>query len=177
MYEVYDSYNFSSSTCEFCGKRGSTKVHMGVAFCADCYKAITENNDDYFRKIGFKDATKGATAVVNTMNGPKRDSFEEWITTTNGFSNAEIEKYYGTVSGARSYLIGGLIGEGFVQEAELFRKSLSTKKKIMYEEAKLYGANAIIGMTYSVTTLVEGSVLVVVTGTAVKIKAKETSKE
>ena len=101
------------------------------------------------------------------------EAMGSFCTTTNDFTNALIEEYLGTVSGADFYLAGGIIGEGLMRQSEYFEVAFLRAKAKMFKNAILLGANAIVGMNTSLTNILNGNMVVVVTGTAVKIKKKE----
>ena len=107
---------------------------------------------------------------------PKEEAasqIEVLCTTTNDFANAEIEAYLGTVSGADYYVVGGLLGEGLAKQSKLFNTAFSKAKERMFENALELGANAIVGLNHSLTCVTNGNMIVVVTGTAVRVKKKD----
>ncbi|GAB7387731.1 heavy metal-binding domain-containing protein [Bacillaceae bacterium] len=102
------------------------------------------------------------------------------LTTTNHLQNREIEEYLGIVAGeaimganvVRDFLasitdvIGGRSGTYENKLAEGRHIALEE----MTEKARKLGANAIIGIDLDFETLRDGMMMVVATGTAVKIK-------
>jgi len=102
------------------------------------------------------------------------------ITTTSSLQGREIEEYLGIVSGevilganvVRDFLagitdiIGGRSGayESKLQEG----RELAIRE--MTEKGSRLGANAIIGVDLDFETLREGMMMVIATGTAVKVK-------
>ncbi len=185
------------ATCEYCGKNGPSEQKFGINFCIDCYDAIIKKNKAYFESKDSSRATDRAKKEVESAlltdeeiaelarkvkeaNDLKAQQLEEYkqriharCTTTNSFEDATIEEYFGVVSGADYYLAGGIIGEGLMRQAALFGKALSNAKLKMLQEAENYGANAIVGISHSLTDISNGNMVVVVTGTAVRIKEKE----
>jgi uncharacterized protein YbjQ (UPF0145 family) len=102
------------------------------------------------------------------------------ITTTNNLQGKEVEEYLGIVSGevilganvVRDFLasitdvIGGRSG---VYESKLAEgRELAIKE--MSEKAKKLGANAIIGVDLDFETIREGMIIVIATGTAVRVR-------
>lgn len=96
------------------------------------------------------------------------------ITTTNRFENAEIERYLGVVSGTAIYLVGGIVGGGLVNQENLFGAAFAQAKCRMLDKAKKRGANAVVGMSITVTSPGNlNNIIVIVTGTAVKLREEE----
>jgi uncharacterized protein YbjQ (UPF0145 family) len=94
-------------------------------------------------------------------------------TSTESFADAVIEKYLGTVVGTDIYLVGGIIGGGLINQEKLFGNAFEKAKERMIQKAFDRGGNAVVGMQVSFAS--PGGVnemIVVVTGTAVKIKKK-----
>lgn len=100
------------------------------------------------------------------------------LTTTSGLQGKEIVEYYGIVSG-EAILGANIIRDFFAGVRDIvggragaYEKSLKEAKEIamieMIEEAKLLGANAIIGVDLDYETINEGMLMVAATGTAVK---------
>ena len=100
------------------------------------------------------------------------------LTTTSGLQGKEIVEYYGIVSG-EAILGANIIRDFFAGVRDIvggragaYEKSLKEAKEIamieMIEEAKLLGANAIIGIDLDYETINEGMLMVAATGTAVK---------
>lgn len=100
------------------------------------------------------------------------------LTTTSGLQGKEIVEYYGIVSG-EAILGANIIRDFFAGvrdvvggRAGAYEKSLKEAKEIamieMIEEAKLLGANAVIGVDLDYETINEGMLMVAATGTAVK---------
>ena len=96
--------------------------------------------------------------------------YEKFITTTHTFENHAIEEYLGTVSGTDIYLIGGLMGGGLANQENLFGAAFKNAKKLMFNKAQQLGGNAVVGMNLQLSgSGTTGHMIVVVTGTAVKI--------
>ena len=98
------------------------------------------------------------------------------VTTTPTIEGKRIKEYLEVVFGTDIYLVGGLLGGGLVNQETLFGGALksATEKMII----KAAGADAIIGVHTEV--LSPGginSIIVVVTGTAVKLVDAEESDE
>lgn len=100
------------------------------------------------------------------------------LTTTSGLQGKEIVEYYGIVSG-EAILGANIIRDFFAGVRDIvggragaYEKSLKEAKEIamieMIEEAKLLGANAVIGVDLDYETINEGMLMVAATGTAVK---------
>ena len=100
------------------------------------------------------------------------------LTTTSGLQGKEIVEYYGIVSG-EAILGANIIRDFFAGVRDIvggragaYEKSLKEAKEIamieMIEEAKLLGANAIIGVDLDYETINEGMLMVAATGTAIK---------
>ncbi len=100
------------------------------------------------------------------------------LTTTSNLQGKEIVEYYGIVSG-EAILGANIIRDFFAGVRDIvggragaYEKSLKEAKEIamieMIEEAKLLGANAIIGVDLDYETINEGMLMVAATGTAVK---------
>lgn len=94
-------------------------------------------------------------------------------TSTDSFFDADIEKYLGTVVGTDIYLVGGLIGGGLINQEKLFGDAFNTAKERMIQKAFDRGGNAVVGMQVSFASPGGlNEMIVVVSGTAVKIKKK-----
>lgn len=94
------------------------------------------------------------------------------ITTTQTIENDKIEKYLGIVSGAHSYLIGGIIGEGLMMANRLHINALEIATEKMEQQAVELGADAIISVSTNITALGNSNhMIVAVTGTAVQTTA------
>ncbi|MBU9720842.1 MULTISPECIES: YbjQ family protein [Bacillaceae] len=99
---------------------------------------------------------------------------------TETIPGVEIEKALGIVSGntvqakhVGKDIVGGLrnlVGGKMTEYEEMFRESRDIAEKEMVEEAKKLGADAIVNIRYSSSSIMQGSSEVLVYGTAVKIK-------
>ena len=100
------------------------------------------------------------------------------LTTTSGLQGKEIVEYYGIVSG-EAILGANIIRDFFAGVRDIvggragaYEKSLKEAKEIamieMIEEAKLLGANAIIGVDLDYETINEGMLMVAAAGTTIK---------
>lgn len=115
------------------------------------------------------DVAASVNKTVEKMN--EANKYEKFITTTDSFANFEIEEYLGTVSGTDIYLIGGLMGGGMANQENLFGSAFKNAKKLMFNKAEQMGANAVVGMNLQYTgSGTTGHMVVIVTGTAVKLK-------
>ena len=93
------------------------------------------------------------------------------ITTTPTLDKYRITQYLGIVTGADTYIVGGLIGEGFLKQNSLFRQSVAKARMQLESEAREMGADAVVGVLISNTSMAStGNVIVTATGTAVKIE-------
>lgn len=130
--------------------------------------AIEEENAEWDRKIAEEEREEEAQRLAEAVE------IDACCTTTEGFANAEIDKYLGTVTGTDIYLVGGLIGGGLVNQEKLFDSAFSTAKERMIQKAFDRGGNAVVGMQVSFASPGGlNEMIVVVTGTAVKIKKTE----
>ena len=112
------------------------------------------------------------TDAQPTEKSMEEINYEKFITTTNTFENQEIEEYLGTVSGTDIYLIGGLMGGGLANQENLFGTAFKNAKKLMFNKAQQLGGNAVVGMNLQLSDSgTTGHMVVVVTGTAVKLKS------
>ncbi|MFS1512462.1 YbjQ family protein [Chengkuizengella sp. SCS-71B] len=102
------------------------------------------------------------------------------VTTTNTLQNKEVESYLGIVVGetimganiVRDFLAG--ITDIVGGRSGTYENKLSEGREIALEEMKQkasrLGANAVIGVDLDFETLRDGMMMVVASGTAVKIK-------
>ncbi|NBI31120.1 YbjQ family protein [Chengkuizengella marina] len=102
------------------------------------------------------------------------------VTTTNTLQNKEVESYLGIVVGetimganiVRDFLAG--ITDIVGGRSGTYENKLSEGREIAIEEMKQkasrLGANAVIGVDLDFETLRDGMMMVVASGTAVKIK-------
>ncbi len=102
------------------------------------------------------------------------------ISTTNKISGHEIEKELGIVSGntVKTRWIGRdiaaglktIIGGEIKGYGEMITNARIDATKIMEEKAEQKGADAIVGVRFSTTTVMGGAAEILVYGTAVKLK-------
>jgi len=102
------------------------------------------------------------------------------ISTTNKISGKEIERELGVVSGStvqtrwvgRDIAAGlkTLIGGEIKGYGEMITNARKEAVERMIKQAKDIGADAIIGMRYSTTTVMGGAAEILAYGTAVKFK-------
>ncbi|UFJ39424.1 YbjQ family protein [Brevibacillus humidisoli] len=102
------------------------------------------------------------------------------ITTTSTLQGKEIVEYYGVVSGevimganvVRDFLAGitDIIGGRSGAYESKLNEGRELALQEMSEKARRLGANAVIGVDLDFETLREGMMIVVATGTAVRVK-------
>lgn len=102
------------------------------------------------------------------------------ITTTSTLQGQEVEAYLGIVSGevilganvVRDFLAGitDIIGGRSGAYESKLQEGRELALREMTERARSLGANAIIGVDLDFETLREGMMMVIATGTAVKVK-------
>lgn len=100
-------------------------------------------------------------------------------TTTNTLDGYEIKSYHGIVSGEtiiganvfRDFFasITDIVGGRSSSYEEVLREAKDTAIKEMQEKAQIQGANAVIGVDLDYETIGKGMLMVVASGTAVKI--------
>ena len=92
------------------------------------------------------------------------------VTTTNQIDGKRVTEYLDIVTGTDIYLAGGLLGGGAINQEKLFgNQSFPAAKQKMLDKAVTLNANAIIGTNVEVIALSTSYLMVVVSGTAVKI--------
>ena len=149
----------NNSTCPNCGKpmwvvHGSPRK----------WNAMSETEKDVHR----------AKVPAGSETSAGYETTEYPITTTDSFENAEIEEYLGTVSGTDIYLVGGLVGGGLSNQEGLFGGAFAAAMDAMLAKAQARGANAVVGMSLTVTSPGNlNNIIVIVTGTAVKVRKKD----
>lgn len=91
------------------------------------------------------------------------------ITTTPTVEGYNITHYLGTVSGAATYLIGGIFGEGMIgsRQSSQFSAAWNDALEVMKKAAG--NADAIVGIQHTLCGVANGYMVVSVTGTAVKL--------
>ena len=100
------------------------------------------------------------------------------LTTTEKVEGFVVEKYLGLVSGTDIYLVGGLLGGGMANQEKLFNSALYTAKQHIEMSANGLGADAVIGIQQSFASPGnDNSMILVLTGTAVKLKKVEEKEE
>ncbi len=157
---------YTNGKTQACGKCG-TPLYLLVN------RKITESQWKQMTTDEQNQYIVEVTNAVNISNEKAEEAikYEKFITTTNKFENYEIEDYLGTVSGTDIYLIGGVMGGGMANQENLFGSAFKRAKKLMFDKAEKKGANAVVGMTLQYTgSGTTGHMVVVVTGTAVKLK-------
>ena len=102
------------------------------------------------------------------------------VVTTYDIAGLEIEEHIGLVQGStvRSRNIGSdifaslknVIGGELVGYSKLLKTSREQAYSRMIEDAKLKGANAILGFRFQTSTVAQGAAEILAYGTAVKIK-------
>ena len=93
------------------------------------------------------------------------------LTTTPTIENYHITSYLDIVSGADTYTVGGIIGEGFAKQGFYYELALNKAKSQMESNASKDGADAVVGIQVAVTSMATaGQIIVTATGTAVKIE-------
>ena len=91
------------------------------------------------------------------------------ITTTPNIEKYQISRYLGVVTGADTYTVGGLLGEGLAMQNVYFNQAVSKALSRLENTAISIGADAVVGLTVS-NTSAGGEIIVTLTGTAVKIE-------
>jgi uncharacterized protein YbjQ (UPF0145 family) len=98
------------------------------------------------------------------------------LTTTPTVEGKRIKEYLGIVSGTDIYLVGGLFGGGLANQENLFGSALNSATSTM--KSKAFGADAIVGIRTEVLSPGNlNNIIVVVTGTAVKLEDANESDE
>lgn len=94
------------------------------------------------------------------------------VTTTQSIDGKKITEYLGIVSGADTYLMGGLMGGGVTNKGQsiYYSSSLSSAVSTMIGAANNLEADAIVGVIINVSSTANGTVAVTVSGTAVKLE-------
>ncbi len=95
-------------------------------------------------------------------------------------SNVKVEEYLGIVKGeivqskhfGRDFMAGmkTIVGGEIKGYTEMIEEAREIATERMVEEATKLGANAIIGIKYSTSAVMQGAAEILVYGTAVKIK-------
>lgn len=148
------------SICVKCGAELTPEM-TSAGMCWECGWRIGE---------AYHGASNGDSEIINQGILDK-----VIVSTTNELEGYEITEYCGVVYGTEIYLVGGLMGGGLMTQEKLyggaFKRALLHIKSRAVREHK---ADAIVGMKADITS--PGNVnnmIVVVTGTAVKVKKKE----
>ncbi len=95
------------------------------------------------------------------------------LTTTNTIEGYNISDYIGIVSGTDIYLVGGIFGGGLVNQEVLYSTALATATRHIKANAEAIGADAVIGIQNNIASPGgANNMIVIVTGTAVKITKK-----
>ena len=93
------------------------------------------------------------------------------ITTTESINGYNIVEYKGIVSGTDIYLVGGLLGGGLANQENLYANAIIRETKNLKNNAIAMGANGVVGIQNILVSPGNlNSIIVVVTGTAVKIE-------
>lgn len=92
------------------------------------------------------------------------------LTTTERITNKSVKEYLGLVTGTDIYLVGGLMGGGLANQEKLFTAAFNNAKGHMTTRATQLGADAVIGINYTVSAPGNtANIIVTVMGTAVKL--------
>ena len=170
--EIAKKYNFPESFYTFCWQCDE------ITFKGLLHDTIDDSDESKLVALykRYVDAEKADAKATEERLADKRKRAVEIAkncTTTNGFEDAVIEDYFGTVTTANAYAAKGWLGGAFADQAEKYEKCFEEAKQELLRKAVLLGANAIVGMQVSqVFHSNELYMIIVVTGTAVKIKKK-----
>ncbi|HEY9075064.1 MAG TPA: YbjQ family protein [Anaerolineaceae bacterium] len=110
-----------------------------------------------------------------------------WVTTTMGFEGYRIVRYLGVVRGitvrSRSFVgnfAGGLqtlVGGKITVYVELCEHARQEAFELLIDHARQLGANAVVGMHYDATEVMDGVTEVLAYGTAVIIEKEESKTQ
>ena len=105
------------------------------------------------------------------------------IVSTEEIKGKEIEECLGLVKGeivqskniGRDFMAGmkTLVGGEIVGYTEMIREARQIATKRMVDEAEKLGADAVVGVRYGSSAIMQGAAEMIVFGTAVKLKEKE----
>ncbi|MBD9055643.1 MAG: hypothetical protein EGR36_06510 [Eubacterium ventriosum] len=99
-------------------------------------------------------------------------------TTTDSVEGRPIKEYLGIVSGTDIYLVGGVFGGGLSNQENLYNNATKKAMSLLEAKAAKKGANAIVGISVNVTSPGNANnIIVVITGTAVRIKDLDDTEE
>ena len=172
--EIAKKYNFPESFYTFCwecteitfkGLLRDTVDDSDVPKLLALYKKYVEDEKTAAKATEERLAEKRKNAAEIGKN----------CTTTNGFENAVIEQYFGTVTTANAYATKNWATGAFGDQAAKYKTCFEEAKQELLGQALRLGANAVVGMQVSQVYHAEVMhMIIVLTGTAVKIKKNDT---
>lgn len=175
------------SICESCFKKLSALRNGEIDVIryfssSEAYENSTSKAKEYFQSIveSKKGEIEDSEKKIQ-LNKEEQEKFDKFLcTTTDKLDKYTIDQYIDTVSGE------AVIGTGFLSEIEAgFSDFLGTTSvrfankidearevavNLMKKRCITKGANAAIGVSFSVTSISTNMIMVCVTGTAVKIE-------
>lgn len=148
--------------CSHCGKEYPSKYYFKTeSVCLDCYDRM----DAAARQQAvYKDLMKHPmTSTTFNIEGYK---VTKQLGVVRGIT-VRSRSIFGTIGGALQTLVGGNIS----LFTELCEKTRGEAFEIMVDHAQQIGANAIIGVRYDTTEVMDGVTEVLCYGTAVVVEA------
>ena len=162
----------------FCPNCDKVQIVMANAKCPGCggNLVLLHNSPKKWNALSEEEKQAAVDKVRESAPAVEAPAFQETeypITTTDHFYNAEITEYLGVVTGTDIYLVGGLVGGGLANQENLFGNAFNSAKAKMLKKAKERGGNAVVGTSVTVTSPGNlNNIIVIVTGTAVKVEKK-----
>jgi uncharacterized protein YbjQ (UPF0145 family) len=148
--------------CTQCGKEYPSKYYFKTeSICLDCYDRMdTANRQQAVYKDLMKHPMTSTTFNIEGYKVTKQLGVVRGIT-------VRSRSIFGTIGGALQTLVGGNIS----LFTELCEKTRGEAFEIMVDHAQQIGANAIIGIRYDTTEVMDGVTEVLCYGTAVVVEA------
>jgi uncharacterized protein YbjQ (UPF0145 family) len=148
--------------CSHCGKEYPSKYYFKTeSVCLDCFDRMDAANR---QQAVYKDLMKHPmTSTTFNIEGYK---VTKQLGVVRGIT-VRSRSIFGTIGGALQTLVGGNIS----LFTELCEKTRGEAFEIMVDHAQQIGANAIIGIRYDTTEVMDGVTEVLCYGTAVVVEA------
>ena len=145
--------------CEKCGKEYPSDYYFKTeTVCSQCYDTLTpeERRKAHQGSLGFDHSM---TTTTFALDGYR---ITEHLGVVRGIT-VRSRSLFGTIGGSLQTLVGGNI----TLFTELCEKTRREAFEMMVDHAKEIGANAVIGIRYDATELMQGVSEVLCYGTAV----------
>ncbi len=134
-------------------------------------KSMAPSEEEYREILRQQQEDAEREQELNATAQLRLQQLSRYTTAGEGFEGKRIVRYLGLVSGAATYMMGGLIGEGITNAAQSrqFAAALRFAAGKAQESAMRAGGNGLIGLQHALSS-VNGTMIVTVSATAVELE-------